>query len=133
MSYFITSCAQTKTFQCQKIRNIANNVTKETKALTTNSSRQEIDKKTWLLAADKIEQAGGEMKKLTVNDAQLQTYKTLFAQVYQDYADATREIIQVLETKDRIAAKSAQEKVRKAGKLEREVGDKFDGYCQREK
>jgi CII-binding regulator of phage lambda lysogenization HflD len=102
-------------------------VTKETQSLT--KSGQEIDKKTWLLAADKIEQAADEMNNLKINDDELKNYKTLFAQVYLDYATATREIIKVWETKDRLAAKSAQEKVRKAGQLEREVGEKINTYC----
>lgn len=123
----LTSCAETKSFQCQKIYRIANNVTKETQSLT--KSGQEVDQKTWLLAADKIEQAADEMKNLKVNDEQLKNYKTSFAQVYLDYATATREIIKVWETKDRQAAKSAQEKVRKAGQLEREVGEKINTYC----
>ncbi|GFE69547.1 hypothetical protein [Chroococcus sp. FPU101] len=127
LTYLLTSCAETKSFQCQKIYQIANEVTKETQSLT--KSGQEVDKKTWLLAADKIEQAADEMKNLKINDEELKNYKTLFAQVYLDYATATREIIKVWETKDRLAAKSAQEKVRKAGQLEREVGEKINTYC----
>lgn len=127
LTYLLTSCAETKSFQCQKIYQIANEVTKETQSLT--KSGQEVDKKTWLLAADKIEQAADEMKNLKINDNELKNYKTLFAQVYLDYATATREIIKVWETKDRQAAKSAQEKVRKAGQLEREVGEKINTYC----
>lgn len=127
LGYLLTSCAQTKSFQCQKIYRIANEVQKETQSLT--KSGQEVDKKTWLLAADKIEQGADEMKNLKLNDDELKNYKALFAQVYLDYATATREIIKVWETKDRIAAKSAQEKVRKAGQLEREVGEKINTYC----
>ncbi|PSF37512.1 hypothetical protein C7H19_10115 [Aphanothece hegewaldii CCALA 016] len=127
LGYLLTSCTETKSFQCQKIYRIANEVQKETQSLT--KSGQEVDKKTWLLAADKIEQAADEMKDLKVNDDQLKNYKALFAQVYLDYATATREIIKVWETKDRLAAKSAQEKVKKAGQLEREVGEKINSYC----
>lgn len=127
LGYLLTSCAQTKTFQCQKIYRIANEVTQETQSLT--KSGQEVDKKTWLFAADKIELAADEMRNLKVNDDELKNYKALFAQVYLDYATATREIIKVWETKDRLAAKSAQEKVKKAGQLEREVGEKINTYC----
>lgn len=126
---FLTSCAETKTFQCQKIYRIANEVARETKSLTENQS-EKIDKKSWLLAADKIESGAENLKKLEVNDPELTKYKDSFARVYQDYADATREIIQVLDTRDKKAARSAQEKVRKAGQLEQETGDSFNSYCK---
>ncbi|MBR8832328.1 MAG: hypothetical protein Cpurp_14215 [Chlorogloea purpurea SAG 13.99] len=128
--FLFTSCANQKSFQCQKILQIATNVTKETRSLTTDKSSENIDKKTWLLAADKIEQGSEDLKKLAVNDPNLQQYKTSFAQVYQDYADATRQIIKVLDSKDKEAAKAAQEKVRKAAQLEKEVGSKFNIYCK---
>jgi hypothetical protein len=125
----ITGCAETKTFQCQKIYEIAKEVAKETKSLTDNK-RQEIDKESWLLAADKIERASEKMKNLEVNDTELQKYKMVFAQVYQDYASATREIIQVLETRNKNAARTAQDKVRRAGQLEQETGNSFNLYCK---
>ncbi len=126
----LKSCANNKSFQCQQILQIATDVTKETRSLTTEQGGNNIDKKTWLLAADKIEQGAENLKKLQVNDPTLNQYKTSFAQVYQDYADATRQIIKVLDNKDKEAAKSAQYKVRKAGQLEKEIGDKFNAYCQ---
>jgi hypothetical protein len=124
---FLTGCAESKSFQCQKIYLIANEVTKETRSLTNTGTK--IDQKTWLLAADKIEQGSESMKKLQMNDPELRKYQTLYSQIYQDYADATREIIQAWETTNRIKAKSAQEKVRKAGQLEREVGEKINRHC----
>jgi hypothetical protein len=128
-SILCLSCAESKTFQCQKIYRIANEVATETKALTGNQS-QKIDKKSWLLAADKIESGAEKMKKLEVNNPELQKLKKAYASVYQDYADATREIIQVMETRDKNAARSARDKVRQAGQLEQETGDAFNAYCQ---
>lgn len=126
---FLVSCADSKQFQCQKIYRIANEVAKETKSLT-NGQGTEIDQKSWLLAADKIEQASENMKKLEVSDPELQKYKTVFAQVYEDYAAATREIIQVIETRNKNGARLAQDKVRKAGQLEQQTGEAFNIYCQ---
>ncbi|MFN9675922.1 MAG: hypothetical protein ACK552_26460 [Microcystis sp.] len=126
---FLASCADSKQFQCQKIYQIANEVAQETKSLTKGQGT-EIDQKSWLLAADKIEQAAENMKKLAVKYPELEKYKTAFAQVYKDYATATREIIQVIETRNKNGAKLAQEKVRKAGQLEQETGEAFNTYCQ---
>ncbi|MFM7910427.1 MAG: hypothetical protein ACKPA9_36385, partial [Microcystis sp.] len=70
------------------------------------------------------------MQKLAVKDPEIEKYKTTFAQVYEDYATATREIIQVIEPRHKNGAKLAQEKVRKAGQLEKETGEAFNTYCQ---
>jgi hypothetical protein len=123
----LTGCVTSKAFQCQKIYQIANEVTKETRSLTNSVTK--IDEKTWLLAADKIEQGGEAMQKLRLSDPELQKNQAIFAQIYQDYADATREIIRAWETKDRFKAKAAQEKVRKAGQLERQVGEEINRLC----
>lgn len=128
--YFLGGCAETKSFQCQKIFKIANNVTQETTSLT--KSGQASDKKNWLSAADEIEQGASDMEKLDITDPTLKEYQSGFAEVYRDYATATREIVKVLDTRDRIAAKAAQEKVRRAGKQERELGEKINSYCRGE-
>ncbi|WP_013322000.1 hypothetical protein [Gloeothece verrucosa] len=130
LNYLISGCAESKSFQCQKIFKMADEITKETKTLT--KSGQEIDMKTWLAAADEIEQAAQNIEKMEISDPTLQEYKVGFAQIYRDYAEATREIVKVWETKDRIAAKAAQEKVRRASKRERELGEKINTYCKGE-
>lgn len=130
LTYLMMGCAESKSFQCQKIFKIADEMTKETKTIT--KSGQEIDIKTWLAAADEIEQAAQDIEKIDITDQTLQQYQVGFAQVYRDYAEATREIVKVWETRDRIAAKAAQEKVRRAGKKERELGEKINPYCKGE-
>lgn len=70
------------------------------------------------------------MQKLELADKNLQAYQKGFIQVYQDYATATRDIVKVLESKDIVIAKAAQEKVRRAGQLERELATEINGYCQ---
>lgn len=131
--YFLNGCADNKSFQCQKIFKIADEMTQKTKALT--NSGKEIEMKTWLAAADEIEQAAQDMEKIKISDETLQQYQVGFSEVYRNYAQATREIVKVLETherKDRIVAKAAQEKVRRASKRERELGQKINTYCKGE-
>lgn len=128
LSLLLGSCAQSKSSQCQRIFEIANQVTKETQTLT--KSGRDVEMKTWLLAADKMEQAALDMEKLEITDTNLQAYQQGFAQVYREYAQATQEIVKVWENKDRIAAKAAQEKVRRAGKMEQELGQKINSYCR---
>ncbi|ACK68716.1 conserved hypothetical protein [Gloeothece citriformis PCC 7424] len=128
LTHVLNGCAETKSLQCQKIFKIADEMTQETKTLT--NSGQEINMKTWLVAADELEQGAQDMEKIEISDQTLQQYQVGFAEVYQDYAEATREIVKAWETKDRIAGKSAQEKVRRANKRERELGEKINTYCQ---
>lgn len=128
LGIILMGCAETRAAQCQKIFKIAEKATAKTEELTQNG--QEIDKSAWLLAADEIEDSAIEMENLTVNDENLQQYQAGFVQVYRDYAAATREIVKVLDSRDIIAAKAAQEKVRRAGKMERELGQEINAYCQ---
>jgi predicted metal-dependent hydrolase len=126
--FLLASCTENKLSQCQRIFQVANGVKQETQEMT--KSGKVIDKKTWFLAANKLEEAAKNMESMTLSDKQLKEYQTGFAEVYRDYAGATREIIKVLDTKDRVAAKSAQEKVKRASKLEQELGTKINSYCQ---
>ncbi|NES80299.1 MAG: hypothetical protein F6K10_01835 [Moorea sp. SIO2B7] len=129
ISLFTVSCAETKFSQCQKIFGIANGVAKETKSLT--NSGQEIENKTWLKAADTMEQAAQEMQALAITDDNLLEYQAGFVKMYRSYSEATREIIKAREDKDRPGAEAAQEKVKQAGKLEKEIGDGINSYCRK--
>lgn len=128
LNLLMFSCAESRTSQCQKIFTIAEKATQKTEKLTQNGN--EIDQAAWLSAADEIEESAAEMTKLEIADQNLQKYQSGFVKVYQDYASATREIVKVLDTKDIVIAKSAQEKVKRAGQLERELAQEINNYCQ---
>lgn len=124
----IISCSASKSSQCQNLFSLAEEATQKAVKLTQNG--QQIDKTVWLLAADEIEESAQAMEALQLSDRTLQTYRTGFVEVYRDYAEATREIVKVLDTKDIVVAKAAQEKVRRAGEKEKELGKKINQYCQ---
>jgi hypothetical protein len=130
LNLLMFGCAETRSSQCQKIFNIAEEATKKTEKLTQNGN--EIDQTAWLTAADEIEESAEEMKKIEITDKNLQKYQSGFIQVYQDYASATREIVKILDSKDIVMAKAAQEKVKRAGQLERELATEINSYCQRQ-
>ncbi len=70
------------------------------------------------------------MENLTISDENLKPYQVGFAKVYRDYAEATRLIVKVRETKNITEAKAAQAQVKRASKLERELGEQINDYCR---
>jgi hypothetical protein len=133
LSLLTVSCGEGKVSQCQKIFSIANDVSTKTKSLTQNQSGQQIDMKTWLQAADTMEQAGQQMELLKIKDVKLQEYQSGFVEMYHSYSEATRDIVKARENKDILAAEAAQKKVQRAGKLEKELGTGINQYCRSEK
>jgi hypothetical protein len=127
---FCTISCGDKFSQCQQIIKIANRVVTETKDLTISDRPTTKELNTWLEAAKTVENASKEMKSLNVKDAQLVNYKDSFSSIYQTNSQATYEIVKAIEDRDIAIAKMAQEKVKKAGKLEEEIGTKFNDYCQ---
>ncbi len=123
----ISSCADAKISQCQKMISFVNQVATETKTLTNNQSEKNYQP--WLQAADKMEESAQEMDKLVIFDSQLKEYKKGFVEMYSDYAESTREIIKARQNKALNQALIAQEKVKKASQLEQELGNKINNYC----
>jgi hypothetical protein len=127
--FFVSSCGD-KFSQCQQIIKIANRVVTETKDLTLSDRPTENELNNWLKAAKLVEKASQEIKSLNIKDAQLINYKDSFASIYQTNSQATYEIVKAIQNRDIAIVKKVQEKVTKAGKLEQEIGIKFNNYCQ---
>lgn len=123
----VSSCADPKIAQCQKIIVFINQTATETKTITENKSDK--DYQSWLQAADKMEDAAQEIGKLVIFDSQLKEYQKGFGQMYTDYAESTREIIKARHNKALNQALVAQEKVKQASQLEQDLGSKINEYC----
>jgi hypothetical protein len=123
----ISSCADPKISQCQKMISFVNQTATETKTLTNNQSEKNYQP--WLQAADKMEESAQEMAKILIFDSQLKEYQQGFVQMYSDYAESTREIIKARQNKALNQALIAQEKVKKASQLEQELGNNINNYC----
>ena len=125
IAILLSSCAETKTAQCQKIFLITKKMAEE-----SAKNRETKDIKTVLEVADSFEQASEQLKKMELKDPKLTQYQQGLAEVYQGNADTTRNFIKALETKDIPTAKLAQDQVQQIGKKEQDLVTKTNEYCQ---
>ena len=119
IAVLLSSCAETKTSQCQKIF-----------LITSAKNRETKDIKTVLEVADAFEKASEQLKKMELKDPKLTEYQQGLAEVYQGNAETTRSFVKALETKDIPTAKLAQDQVQQIGKKEQEIITQTNQYCQ---
>ena len=125
IAVLLSSCAETKTAQCQKIFLITKKMAEE-----SATNRETKDIKMVLQVADAFEKASEQLKKIELKDSKLTEYQQGLAEVYQGNAETTRNFVQALETKDIPTAKLAQEQVQQIGKKEQEIITQTNQYCQ---
>ena len=125
IAILLSSCAETKTAQCQKIFLITKKMAEE-----SAKNRETKDIKTVLEVADSFEKSSQELKKIELKDPKLTEYQQGLAEVYQGNAETTRSFVKALETKDIPTAKLAQEQVQQIGKKEQDLVTKTNEYCQ---
>ncbi|MFM7437366.1 MAG: hypothetical protein ACKO2V_02000 [Snowella sp.] len=125
IAVLLSSCAETKTAQCQKIFLITKKMAEE-----SAKNRETKDIKTVLEVADSFEKSSQELKKIELKDPKLTEYQQGLAEIYQGNADTTRNFVKALETKDIPTAKLAQDQVQQIGKKEQEIITQTNQYCQ---
>jgi uncharacterized protein (DUF849 family) len=125
IAILLSSCAETKTAQCQKIFLITKKMAEE-----SAKNRETKDIKTVLEVADAFEQASEQLKKMELKDPKLTQYQQGLAEVYQGNAETTRSFVKALETKDIPTAKLAQDQVKQIGKQEQNLVTQTNEYCQ---
>ena len=125
IAILLSSCAETKTAQCQKIFLITKKMAEE-----SAKNRETKDIKTVLEVADSFEKSSEELKKIELKDPKLTEYQQGLAEIYQGNADTTRSFVKALETKDIPTAKLAQDQVKQIGKKEQDLVTKTNEYCQ---
>lgn len=125
IAVILSSCAETKTAQCQKIFLITKKMAEE-----SAKNRETKDIKTVLEVAGSFEKSSQELKKIELKDPTLTEYQQGLAEIYQGNADTTRNFVKALETKDIPTAKLAQDQVKQIGKQEQNLVTQTNEYCQ---
>ena len=125
LSLMLSSCAETKTAQCQKIILITKKIAEE-----SANNRDSTDPEKILTVAKAFEEAGQQVQALNLKDNQLRTYQQELANIYDGNAEATRNIINAIKSKDILTAKLAQDQVRQIGKKEQLLITQMNQYCQ---
>ncbi|ACK68075.1 conserved hypothetical protein [Rippkaea orientalis PCC 8801] len=125
LTFTLFGCAETKVSQCQKIILITKNIAQE-----SENNRQTKDIQKALKVADAFEEAAQNMKDLKISDEQLVKYQLGFAEVYQGYAQTTRQFVAALQKKDIPTLQLMQQQLRQLGRKEPELGEAMNRYCQ---
>lgn len=125
LSVMLSSCAETKTAQCQKIILITKKIAEE-----SANNRDSTDPEKILTVAKAFEEAGQQVQALNLKDNELRTYQQELANIYDGNAEATRNIINAIKSKDILTAKLAQDQVRQIGKKEQLLITQMNQYCQ---
>lgn len=127
ISLVSSACTTTKSNQCRKIIELANETVAEAKTLTNGS--KSTDPEAALLAADTMELAAEEMASLDITNQQLQQYQKDFIEMYQDTAQATRSFVKAYEKTDQKQLKQARQQLQKATAPEGKLVTKINQYC----
>jgi hypothetical protein len=130
VSSLLISCQETKYVQCEQIITIANNVARETQKITSITSTEKIEEKTWLKAAEIMNKAAGELERLPIKDPQLLNYLADLVKIYRTNSEATYSIIKAKESRNLEVAQAAQSDVKLAGEWEEKLGSVINKYCQ---
>jgi hypothetical protein len=127
VSGLASSCAPNKVLQCNRIVEIANQVTAETEILTADQTNQ--DSLVWLQAADTLDQAAQTMQSLQLDDPQLKEYQGGFVRMYTEIASATRDYSQSYKDLNREGVDTAKVRLEQAVQGEPALVNGINDYC----
>ena len=128
ISLGLVGCNNAKHLQCQQIIEIANQANHQTQEII-NQSSQPIEPKTWLEAANIMNQAAGKINALSLDDAQLVNYQNNLVKIFRIYSQTTEDAIEARDNKNLKGLKSAVEEAKKAGLLREELVTGINSYC----
>ena len=111
--------------KCREIVNIATDINKQTQDNLTNKNVKGV-----LAVADVFEKNSAQIKTTNIRDKQLNKYSEELSNIYQEYADATRNFIKAFEDKNLEQALFYKEEVRKLFEQQQQVVTNINKYCQ---
>lgn len=125
MNLILVGCSGNKVSQCKKIISITQEIAKESEI-----NRQTEDIQKALQIADSFDEAAAEMRSLSISDEKLVKYRRILADIYQGYAQTTRQFISALQKKDINTVKLMQHQLQQLGQKEPKLGNRINSYCQ---
>ncbi len=125
LAVMLHSCADSRTYQCQKIMVIMKKMAK-----SSEKYRQADDIQKVLEVTDIFEEKASEMNNLKLQDQSLVIYQKGLAQVYRDYAETTRKFVEALQNKEVSTIQLMKKRVKQIGQKEQTLGEEMRTYCQ---
>jgi hypothetical protein len=126
LTFLLTSCGDSKIVQCQKIAQISQKISQQAQASQDTQDPNRIGD-----IAQKFTDAAKQLDELSINDAQLYTYKNDLSDVYKSYSKSTFLIIDAIKNKNIKTARLAKEEVTQTSKKEQTLGQEISKYCQK--
>ncbi|MEB3360086.1 MAG: hypothetical protein VKK04_25395 [Synechococcales bacterium] len=121
-------CSEGTVSQCVRLIDIANAAATEVETVTQSSTPD--DTEAFLTIAETADQAATDLGTLELSDAQLQTFKQRFIQLYQETGKATRDLVAAVEAADREAAEAAYAQLEAATSQEEPLVEEVNIYCR---
>lgn len=121
----LSSCAEGKVSQCQKIISITKNMEE-----ISQKSRQTQDLDEVLKVADAFETSAESLKKLNLTDKKLAEYQAKLAEIYRGNAQSTRQFVFAFNKRDIAGVSLAKQEVQILGQQEQQLVVKINQYCQ---
>lgn len=121
----INSCGSSKVAQCKKLILITQKISEDSAQYRESTEEAEV-----LKVADKFDATAKKVSQLKLDDPTLQGYQQELLAIYQGNAEATRNMIAALNSKDILTAQLAQKQVKTIGSQEQQVITNINRHCQ---
>ena len=121
----IGGCGNNKLSQCKRLILVTQNISEASAQYRDSTEQEEV-----LQIADQFETTATNVGKLNLNDLTLQGYQQQLVEIYQGNAEATRNMIAAIASKDILTAQLAQKQVTTIGQQEQQVITDINRYCR---
>ncbi|MBE9174140.1 hypothetical protein IQ225_00100 [Synechocystis salina LEGE 06155] len=121
----LIGCGASKANQCRQLILITKQMAEEGAKYRDTTSAAEV-----LKIADAFDATATKVERLSLEDPVLTNYQGELVEIYQGNAEATRNMVQALESKDILTAQLAQKQVTTIGQQEQQVITNINVHCQ---
>ncbi len=121
----LIGCAASKADQCKQLILITKQMAEQGGQYKDTAETESV-----LKIADAFEKMADRTERLNLQDPTLANYQAELVNIYRGNAEATRNMVNALASKDILTAQLAQEQVQTIGKQEQQVNTNINIHCQ---
>jgi mevalonate kinase len=125
ITFLLNGCGNDKLAKCREIITIAVEIDQKTKENLNNKNAENV-----LAVADIFEKNSTQIKKIIIKDEQLNKYSKELGEIYQKYAETTRNFIVAFQDKNVEQAVFYKEEISKLFQKQQQLVTEINSYCQ---
>lgn len=129
LSVLVIGCEENKLSQCERIFQIAHQVTANNLELNRLKEVQLTGLENWLQAAEEMYRAAEAIDTLKLDNSELIQYRDRLAVIYRIYSRSTYDAITARENKNLEALESARSDAIKAGQMQQNLVREINTFC----